>query len=61
MVVVKPPLFWRVVNLLRAWCERDERLLVEQWRSAFGPQKEPRRVIPFLNLRHVRDRKRRVA
>lgn len=48
---MKPPLFYRlVVNPLRAWLERDDRLLVEQWRDAFKPA--PRlKVRPFLNLR----------
>lgn len=50
---MKPPLFWRVVNSIRAWCERDDRLLVEQWRSAYGPVSKS--VGPkYLNLRLVR-------
>lgn len=56
--LVKPPLCYRLLNAIRAWCERDDRLLVEQWKDAFKP--EPRKV-RHLNLRIVRDQRRRVA
>ena len=55
--------FWfsRFVNAFRRWSEdRDRRLLVEQWKSAFKP--EPKKVRLFINLRVVRSAsKRRVA
>lgn len=57
---MRPPLFYRlVVNPLRAWLERDERLLVEQWRDAFKPEARST-VRPFLNLRVMRDARRKV-
>lgn len=56
---MNPPLFWRVINAIRRWSERDDRLLVDQWKAAYGPQ--PRKVIPFLNLTVRRAEKRRCA
>ena len=35
---MKPPLFWRFINTLRAWSEQDDRMLVEQWIDAFKPE-----------------------
>lgn len=35
---MKPPLIYRLVNALRAWTERDDRMLVEQWKTAFAPE-----------------------
>ena len=55
-------LFYRlVVNPLRRWAERDSRLLVEQWKAAYGPPPKSN-VRPFLNLVVTRaEQKRRVA
>ena len=55
---MKPPMFWRLLNGLRAWCEQDERLLIPHWIDAFGPKQPapPEKTVPFvpLNLRIVR-------
>lgn len=59
-VDVTPPLLYRlVVNPFRRWLERDDRLLVEQWKAAYGPA--PLKVVPFLNLRVIRSASRKVA
>lgn len=42
-------LYVLVINPLRRWAERDSRLLVEQWKSAYGPPPKSN-VRPFLNL-----------
>lgn len=56
-----PPLFYRlVINPLRAWLERDDRLLVEQWKAAYAPDRKTN-VVPFLNLLVKRDARRKVA
>lgn len=50
----RPPLLWRLVlNPLRRWLERDDRLLVEQWKVAFAPERSAK-VVQFLNLRVAR-------
>ena len=50
---MRPPLLYRwFVNPLRAYLERDSRLLVEQWKDALKP--EPRKVV-HINLYVVRD------
>ena len=60
MARVRPPLlYWLIVNPLRHWWERDDRLLVEQWRSTFAP--EPKKVLQFLNLTVSREPRRKVA
>lgn len=57
---MRPPLFYRLLNAIRAYLERDDRLLVEQWKDTFKPV--PRKVIKFRNLHVVRDgRIRRIA
>ena len=53
-----PPLFYRLVfNPVRAWLERDERLLIQQWKDAFGPK--PKKVL-HMNLLVSRDQRRKV-
>lgn len=58
---MRPPLFWQLVNALREWSERDERLLVEHWKAAFAPAPREKKAIPFRNLLVYRSEKRRVA
>jgi hypothetical protein len=59
--MVRPPLFWRFVNVVRAWSERDDRMLVDQWKAAFAQPKDIPKVRPFLNLRVMRSASRKVA
>lgn len=58
---MRPPLFWQFVNAVREWRERDDRMLVEQWKAAFAPAPEVPKVRPFLNLRVYRSASRKVA
>ena len=46
-----------IVNAIRRWSERDDRLLVEQWKSAFQPERKV--GPPQLNLRVMRGGKQR--
>jgi hypothetical protein len=47
-----PPLFYRlVVNPIRAWIERDDRLRVEHFKDTFKPSAK---VIEFRNLKVAR-------
>lgn len=57
---MKPPLFWRGVNALRRWCEREwpEGSWRQQTASAWTAPKQPLRFPGVLNLRVVRSRRR---
>ncbi len=59
--MVGPPLFYRLVlNPLRQWAERDERLLVEHWKATLAPT--PKAKVAYINLLVRRDtRTRQVA
>lgn len=51
---MRPPWLYRLLlNPLRRWSERDDRLLVEHWKAAYGPAPQPK-VVPFRNLLIVR-------
>ena len=59
---MRPPWLYRLLlNPLRRWSERDDRLLVEHWKAAYAPEKTTN-VRPFLNLRVSRgSQQRKVA
>lgn len=58
-----PPFLWRfILNPLRAWLERDDRLLVEQWREAYKPDaKKVIRAWPGVSSTRQADRIYRVS
>ena len=58
---VRPPMLYRlVINPLRAWLERDDRLLIEHWKDAMKPETRPK--VRYINLIVSRDtRARRIA
>lgn len=53
-----PPLVYRLLNAIRAYCERDDRLLVEQWKDTFKPEQR-RKVVHFHLLQRRDPRPRR--
>lgn len=52
---MKPPIFWRAVNMIRAWSESDSRLLVEQWKSAYAPVPKAKANRNLILIRGSRD------
>lgn len=50
---MKPPPVYRLLNMIRAYWERDDRLLIEQWKDTFKPGPK-RKTVPF-NLQPRRD------
>lgn len=55
---MRPPWIWRAVLIpIRHWVERDERMLVVQWKAAY--RQERKKVVP-INLLVVRSDRQRV-
>lgn len=60
--MVRPPFRWRVFNAFRRWSEDrsvEPMTLVQQRKRAWAPDQA--KVRPFLNLRLVRGKFRKVA